>query len=1523
MNAGGVNTGAVTTDGVSARVDPGEVAARIAAAVENWRRAVAGSGMPDTLLASGPQAAASWLDLTHAHPSGLAQLFAARPTRLSSLFRESDTHAGAWRQARSIRASALVLSAQRGVQGCCLAIGVASWRPQVAESSGPVLAPIVLRGCSVRPRGAGDDDFDLDLEDAVLINPELIRELVETYGIEADGAHLAALAQGPKGFDPRPVYAWLEERCRSLRAFKIERSLVLATFAAGSGAVLADLDAAVPAIAAHRLLARVAAHEGTSGPQLLSLDGGEPGTGDLVVTTRATEDGPAIVRTAGDPFDRTDATGPDEPEPRPAVRKPLEFRPTAELIPAQLRAGEPLTTEPPSDPPDSQVEGDDSAAGLDELSIETDPGVSLSSPAQPGESRRLAVVGRLGPRGARPIKPAPEPDPAEELLVLDLDPAQHEALAAALRGENVVIEGPPGSGATHTVAAAIAGLVAAGRRVLVLSPRRASTEALLTQLEQAGISDLVLDLRDSINGRPATRTTGAAAALRSGLEAATAGRLSELPKPGRATDNDEIVQTIRQARALLDGEAEALHEIRPPWGISAYDAMVSLAEINGRLGAPTGGVRLGDDVLAQLDAVTRERLRVHLHAAAGVGAFTLTRVDTRWYDAQVTTNAQARRALEAALVLRAGLERAMSAMDAVTTAAGLRPATTVAGWLPLLDLLLGVRAVVDAMVPQLYGYPLEDLANAVAPRGQRIEDDRSRGDRRRLRRQAQALVRPGVHVANRYEVLLTAARQRRQWADYSLTDEGPRVVVGLSEAEAAVHRVSEALDVLTEVFAGTPSPDLREIDLEDLQQRVFDLAGDTEGILGQPRRATLVDGLAAAGLGELVDDLRSRRVGPDQIDAEFDLVWWSSVRDSIVRADPRLSRHDPNTLRQATIDLREAETARIGAGAALVRTAVIARAAKVVAGRPDQVRSLRRELAQDDRRPRMVDLVRSCGDVLAALTPIWMMSPDTVAACLAPADPGMAPIVDTVVVDDAGSIGLPEVVAALARGAQVIVAGDRRRLAPPDGSTSVIEALAPFTRVCRLDRDHRARDGRMLVPLAPRYPEGWRLTPGTAALPPLDLEAVPDGVAVPPPGEELPVSSDAEVYRVVDLVERHALRQPEESLVVVTLSERHAERIEEALRLEVAERPLLGRWLAEQWQDGHPEPFVVRSVQGVLGVERDAAIVSIGLARTPHGRILHRFGVLDGDKGAAALTTAISRSRGRTTVVCCFTADDLIVDRLRTAGARLLRDVLLAAGGKGTAGVGRVSATTDGLVADLRDRLAAAGLPVRMRVGDGAWPLDLAVSDPRVPGRMLVAVDLDGPAFASRACRERERNRPARWERAGWAYCKVSALDLFHDPALEVARIRDAWNAAMDLPLPPEAYAAGSEVSVRSGAVAGSRPVIEVEVLLDEGGFDTADTFGDQGGFTASVGVEVEVFDLDADRSGADPFAGAGAEPLEGPEYDGSLPSYPMDENGPEDDDTTPVLPERAGDDTDEGWGEREPENRDDEYLRDRPPHWD
>jgi len=250
------------------------------------------------------------------------------------------------------------------------------------------------------------------------------------------------------------------------------------------------------------------------------------------------------------------------------------------------------------------------------------------------------------------------------------------------------------------------------------------------------------------------------------------------------------------------------------------------------------------------------------------------------------------------------------------------------------------------------------------------------------------------------------------------------------------------------------------------------------------------------------------------------------------------------------------------------------------------------------------------------------------------------------------------------------------------------------------------------------------------------------------------------------------------------------------------------------WTGDISEPFMVRPMHRIAGVERDASIVSIGLPRTPHGRVLHRFGVLDGRFGTACLVTALSRARRRTTIVCSFGADDLAPERLRTDGARMLREVLQLAGdpvargdylddtsapvepdqgsgsalGSGSAsgpasgsGSGSVSwpADADALVRDLRDRLDSVGLPVRRGPELADWPVPLAVGDPDQPGRRLLAIDIDGPGHA--ACTSvlvRDRQRREALERAGWTYLRVAAMDLFCDPAGEVERIRAAWRAA-------------------------------------------------------------------------------------------------------------------------------------------------
>ena len=75
----------------------------VADALDRWRQQITGGETAPSFLTQ-MRAGTTFLDLTHSHPSGLAQLLAGRgPTRLSSLVREVGALADARAHARTLR----------------------------------------------------------------------------------------------------------------------------------------------------------------------------------------------------------------------------------------------------------------------------------------------------------------------------------------------------------------------------------------------------------------------------------------------------------------------------------------------------------------------------------------------------------------------------------------------------------------------------------------------------------------------------------------------------------------------------------------------------------------------------------------------------------------------------------------------------------------------------------------------------------------------------------------------------------------------------------------------------------------------------------------------------------------------------------------------------------------------------------------------------------------------------------------------------------------------------------------------------------------------------------------------------------------------------------------------------------------------------------------------------------------------------------------------------------------------------
>ena len=240
-------------------------------------------------------------------------------------------------------------------------------------------------------------------------------------------------------------------------------------------------------------------------------------------------------------------------------------------------------------------------------------------------------VTRLG-RVELPERRVGDADPAHERGVGDLDPHQRHVVDALATGSHLFIDAPVGSDVAGTLAAVVSEANASGRSVLYVPGHRRAADALAARLDSLGLGGLLLDIAPV----PTWRTS-------------TARRLLEAMAPAQERIDADGVARVRDAligsRAQLAGYIGALHQVRDPWRVSAYDALQALARLTSERPAPATRVRLAAETVLVLDAERRAELAVDLERAAELGAFTLRSASSPVVDAHILTDEDARSAL--------------------------------------------------------------------------------------------------------------------------------------------------------------------------------------------------------------------------------------------------------------------------------------------------------------------------------------------------------------------------------------------------------------------------------------------------------------------------------------------------------------------------------------------------------------------------------------------------------------------------------------------------------------------------------------------------------------------------------------------------------------------------------------------------------------------------------------------------------------------------------------------------------------
>lgn len=162
--------------------------------------------------------------------------------------------------------------------------------------------------------------------------------------------------------------------------------------------------------------------------------------------------------------------------------------------------------------------------------------------------------------------------PEDIAMILDADATQLQCITAAVAGRSFVMDGPPGSGKSQTIANMIAELLAQGKTILFVSEKAAALEVVHKRLWAAGLGDYCLEL----HSHKATRKE----------VAKQLGKALEFHPAVPATISDSSLAQLVARRTELSERSTAMNELRRPLGRSLHDVIGRVAQLQRLQQAP-------------------------------------------------------------------------------------------------------------------------------------------------------------------------------------------------------------------------------------------------------------------------------------------------------------------------------------------------------------------------------------------------------------------------------------------------------------------------------------------------------------------------------------------------------------------------------------------------------------------------------------------------------------------------------------------------------------------------------------------------------------------------------------------------------------------------------------------------------------------------------------------------------------------------------------------------------------------------
>lgn len=1065
-------------------------------------------------------------------------------------------------------------------------------------------------------------------------------------------------------------------------------------------------------------------------------------------------------------------------------------------------------------------------------------------------------------------------DPSKLFAPLPGDSSQLAAVVASAEGFDFVLDGPPGTGKSQTIANMIAHNLALGRRVLFVAEKMAALDVVYRRLEEKGLGEFCLEVHSN--------KTSKIEVLKQ-LERAwdTRDTLS-------ANDWAREAAEVHRLRDRLNGVVELLHQRRPN-GLTLHESIGRVVrdanEATPRI-SWVEGTRHTVEELARMRDVAR-RLDLNLGAITEVPrGFTLierSEWSNGWQEAVVACAGEVSPKLETMLAARDGLlgsaplplvaesvgdmERLAGFVRILMTAHGTdlafaftpdvndktaaakraveliteyratekklsapyRPESIPSIQVPALDTAwaeagkkfwffasMAKKKVTTALVEQggVSGIPdlerdtplLRRMQELVAEMGRLtpalggipgaagLASDLSKmtaalGLAERLRSAIPAQATSPEHLIE----LRAVARKLVVDANELLGPDGPigSATSRLEDALVAFREVNQRFRDLCGIPASTG------LDFTALREAALAIQEKQVRLNAWCAWRKVRDEAIFLGLMPLVQAIESGALRQGQAAGTFETAYARWFAAGVIDEEPRL-RNFVSAEHMSDIESYRSMDDRLSK---LCVRYIRAKLCGLIPSKNDVSKKdgfgiLKHELQKQRRHKPLRQLAVEMGDAMTRLAPCMLMSPLSIAQYL-PAD---LALFDLVIFDEASQIAPWDAIGSIARGKQVVIAGDPRQMPPTsffnraasaadddveeDMESILDECLGAGVPKHSLSWHYRSRHESLIAFSNHRYYDSNLITFPAAVT---RLSAVSwkrvNGVYAKGKGRTNQAEAEAMVAEAVQRLIDPAFVAAGKTLAIVTLNADQQKLVEDLLDQARQRRPEIERFFAEDMT----EPVVVKNLETVQGDERDLIMLGVGFGPTEPGsnNMSMSFGPLNRDGGWRRLNVAVTRARQEMMIFTSF--DPGMIDLNRTS-ARAVRDLkhflefadrgphALAEAVKGSMG-GYDSPFEEAVARGLMD----LGWQVVPQIGVSRFRIDLGIVHPDHPGDYLVGVECDGATYHSAAtARDRDKVRAAVLNGLGWKLLRLWSTEWWVDKKGALQRLHESIGALLE-----------------------------------------------------------------------------------------------------------------------------------------------